>query len=77
LATQEDHELLKQHFPEALAWGQAGSYGGGVVMTPTPDGAQDGGKDVGRVEVESGVVGRRTSSRKKKSNTRVSGPQWV
>ena len=34
LATWEDAEALRQQFPEAPAWGQAGSQGGGDVTAP-------------------------------------------
>jgi hypothetical protein len=34
LATWEDTEALRQHFPAADAWGQASSHGGGVVNEP-------------------------------------------
>jgi hypothetical protein len=40
LATWEDTEALRQHFPAADAWGQASSQGEGVVNEPssaTPD----------------------------------------
>jgi transposase InsO family protein len=37
LATWEDSEALRQHFPAADAWGQASSHGGGVVSEPLPD----------------------------------------
>lgn len=32
LATWEDYEALKVHFPDAPAWGPVGSYGEGNVM---------------------------------------------
>jgi hypothetical protein len=37
LATWEDSEALRQHFPAADAWGQASSHGGGVVSDPLID----------------------------------------
>jgi hypothetical protein len=33
LATWEDVEALRQHFPHAPAWGQAGSQQGGMSVT--------------------------------------------
>jgi hypothetical protein len=35
LATWEDSEALRQHFPAAPAWGQAVSQDGGIVSEPT------------------------------------------
>lgn len=37
LATWEDSESLRQHFPAAPAWGQAVSQGEGIVSDPTTD----------------------------------------
>lgn len=34
LATKEDEEALHQQFPQALAWGHAGSQGEGDVTVP-------------------------------------------
>ena len=48
LATWEDAEVLRQHFPAAPAWGQAVSQEGGIVSDPTPgplDGPADGPPD--------------------------------
>jgi hypothetical protein len=36
LATWEDAEALRQHFPAAPAWGQAASENGGVVSDLGP-----------------------------------------
>ena len=66
LATWEDYEALKQFFPSAPAWGQAGSQGGGnVSITPTEeeeDGAQN---NLGR------------GKRAKKPNSNIVGPSWA
>lgn len=35
-ATWEDRDFLKQQFPRAPAWGQAGSQEGGIVSVPGP-----------------------------------------
>lgn len=34
MTTWEDYQVLKQHFPKALAWGQAASHGGGGSVAP-------------------------------------------
>jgi hypothetical protein len=72
LATWEDLEALKQRFHAALVWGQPGAYRGeGDVRTSTGnDQAVEENEDVG-------PVGRRRSSRVKKINTVVVGPEWI
>lgn len=63
LATWEDMEALRQRFPDAPAWGQAGTLGGGDVITP--------------ISTEAGVSsGSRKSSRPRAPSVRVSGPEW-
>jgi hypothetical protein len=77
LATWEDLEPLKQRFPEAPAWGQAGSYGGEVVRTPALSGAPVADQEAGRSGTKSEALGRKASSRKRQPNKLVSGPQWT
>jgi hypothetical protein len=63
LATWEDEEALRQQFPLAPAWGQAGPQGGVDVTVPhllQPREAQ-----------------RRKSTRARRKNVRVLGPQWA
>jgi transposase InsO family protein len=76
LATWEDLEALRQRFPLAPAWGQAGAQGGGNVstqdntlQTSTPS-ATDG--DMGAEEVQ---VSR--PKRTARPSSRVTGPEWV
>jgi hypothetical protein len=45
LATWKDIEALRQRFPAAPAWGQAGAYGGGHVSVVDTAGAQAGTED--------------------------------
>jgi hypothetical protein len=70
LAMWEDLEALRQHFPAAPAWGQAGAYGGGDVSAACSQGAQ-----VGK-EVDQGV-GRHVGSRRRRPSVRVSGSEWI
>jgi len=62
LATWEDLEALRQRFPAAPAWGQAGSLQGGSVTVADTTSPQD--------------VGPRRSARPKEPSVRVSGPEW-
>jgi hypothetical protein len=73
LATWEDIEALKQHFHDAPAWGQAGSYQGGVVMTLTPTvmaATEDKSKRIKE-------MGQPASSRAWWPSVKVTGPEWV
>jgi hypothetical protein len=80
LATWEDEVMVKQHFPFAPAWGQAGSRGGEYVNNSTPreDGASPtienlmGGKPTMEAEPD-GAVKPRRSNRGKKSNSKYIG----
>jgi len=63
MATWEDLEALRQRFPSAPAWGQAGSLQGGRVTT-APEKVSD-------------PTGPRRSSRPKRPNKRVSGREWI
>jgi hypothetical protein len=66
LATWEDLEALRQCFPFAPAWGQAGFQGGGNV-TPLPPSSspqkQPGRREPGR--------------RERRPNVRLVGPEWA
>lgn len=66
LATWEDFEALRQRFPAAPAWGQAGSLEPGNVTTSTTARDQTGNDDAGP----------RRSSRPRKPNARFCGPEW-
>ena len=63
MATWEDLEALRQRFPSAPAWGQAGSLQGGRVTTVP--------------ETNSDPTGPRPSSWPKLPNMRVFGREWI
>jgi hypothetical protein len=63
LATWEDAEALKQRFPLAPAWGQAGSQDRGIVTSTGTTCGPD--------------VGDPTTARGRRPNLRVAGPEWV
>jgi hypothetical protein len=63
LATWEDLQALKQAFPLAPAWGQAGCLGGGDVSSAATS--------------EDGPSGPRKSRRERRPNVRCAGPEWV
>ena len=65
LATWEDATAPRQQFPNAVVWGQPARQEGGSVSP----GTEDGSVSIG--------VGPRRSTRPKKVNTRVSGPEWL
>jgi hypothetical protein len=65
LATWVDHEALKQLFPVASAWGQAGFKGGGDASTLKAPG----------IQTDDGPSPRR-SNHNCKPNTKVIGPSW-
>jgi transposase InsO family protein len=80
LATWEDMETLRQRFPRAPAWGQAGSYRGGDVSNHTTASAnQEGVGDAGQLIHHDNIQadrGPRRGERDRKPSTRVHGPQW-
>ena len=71
LATWEDFDAIKQRFPRASAWGQAGFHREGSVSN-TVDMAPN-------IEPEGGIQddGPRKSTRPRKSNSKYDGPDWV
>jgi hypothetical protein len=74
LATWEDLAALKQKFPDAPAWGQAGSVGRGIVSSSGTDDVLAGTDDdrSGGFAAK-GPVG----TRARRPNPRVSGPECV
>ena len=64
LSTWEDMEQLRQRFPQAPAWGQAGSDGGGDVSNTTTTPPEDN------------ADGPRRSVRQRRPNPHVQGPEW-
>jgi hypothetical protein len=70
LATWEDLEALKHQFPEAPAWGQAGSKGGESVSTALSMSRRQGKEPFAD-------TGRSLGPRMKKPNRMVMGPEWV
>jgi len=67
LSTWEDEEALHQQFPQAPAWGQAGSQGGGDVTDQLP-----APTTTPRAKGE-----REAARRHRKPNTRFVGPDWI
>jgi hypothetical protein len=63
LATWEDEEALRQRFPQAPAWGHAGSQGEGDVTVPHLGGTEE--------------VQKRRSTRARRKSVRVHGPHWA
>lgn len=82
LATWEDVEALRQRFPHAPAWGQAGSYQGGDVSGTSTSASEHGGKtsDVAQererdvAQTEYVILGPRRGMRMKKPSVRTKGP---
>jgi len=74
MSTWENETLLRQNFPAAPAWGQAGSDGGGNVMTNTDaaDSLEHTAAD-SELKKEAGV-GR--PHRNRKPNMKFFGPAW-
>ena len=66
MATWESLETLRQAFPRAPAWGQAGSQAPGIVSTQAPSGPQD-----------EALYGPRRSTRTCKPNKKVAGDEWA
>jgi hypothetical protein len=75
LATWEDLEALRQRFPSAPAWGQAGAQGGGTVSTRKDAKTSEPAPETG--SEEDGVLLQPRLKRKLKPNSKVSGPEWV
>lgn len=84
LATWEDVEGLRQRFPRAPAWGQAGSYRGGDVSNPAPTAPSHGNNKIGdghaqvhgvAKEVTHGPKPRR-GTRERRPSSRIQGPEW-
>ena len=74
LATWEDLEPLKQRFPNAPAWGQAGPKGrGSVTAAPTAPALPEAGPSA----VPRTATAQRKSERAKFPSTRTTGPQWA
>jgi hypothetical protein len=69
LATWEDYVALKQAFPQAPAWGQAGFQELGSVRTTDEEGSKE--------QQQPGDGAHRRSGRPKKTNVRISGPEWL
>lgn len=74
LATWEDLSALQQAFPHAPACGQAGLHRGGNVSTLAP---QKKLEEAGRAGGEDGMNGPGRSTRVRRPNVRVTGPEWV
>jgi hypothetical protein len=74
LATWEDVEALRQRFPRAPAWGQAGPYRRGDVSSSS-EGAVQVHVD-NAVQEKEDQMGPRRSTREMKPNTKVQGPEW-
>lgn len=72
LATWEDLDYLRQQFPLAPAWGQAGSLQGRNVTTTT---IVPGQPVVDKPANEQARP--RRSSRPKTGNVRIGGPEWI
>ena len=74
LATWEDELYLRQRFPVAPAWGQAGSHRRGIVTsTPSTKGVSDLETEDAVLEAE---VGPTKEKRNRRPNVRLCGPEW-
>jgi hypothetical protein len=76
MATWEDVEVLRQRFPRAPAWGQAGSQQGGDVSSVTMPEAAPGPSSDGPGPGDSNKDGPRRSVRERRPNPRTHGPEW-
>jgi hypothetical protein len=66
-------EALRERFPDAPAWGQAGSHGGGGNVRAA-DGSMAGVPEAREeYELQVGQVGRRVSNRVRRVNRNVMG----
>jgi hypothetical protein len=70
LATWEDYTTLKQTFPQAPAWGQAGFQEPGSVSTASGDNGS-----VAMEQQQDTQIPRR-SVRPRKGNVRITCPEW-
>jgi hypothetical protein len=66
LATWDDQEALRQRFPLAPAWGQAGFPGGGNVTSSSAPHKPHEPEEVAR-----------RGGRVRRANVRITGPEWV
>jgi hypothetical protein len=83
VATWEDELLLHQRFPQAPAWGQAGSHRWGIVtyttkvqvegMAVASNLALDSTKKEGASKTVDGLV---EGKQPRRPNTRLMGPEW-
>jgi transposase InsO family protein len=79
MATWEDVEALRQRFPRAPAWGQAGAYpGGDVNNTPSTTAAPSSDNDDPSTahDVVQDQEPRR-GARNRRPNPKVQGPEWA
>ena len=77
LATWEDLEALRQRFPRAPAWGQAGSdQGGDVSNTSTTPEADEVADSEGAAHART-EHGPRRSVHERRPSTRAQGPEWA
>jgi transposase InsO family protein len=74
LATWEDFATLRQQFPFAPAWGQAGSLQGGNVSKGTMSSGEDVPEPVQDAALGDGP---RRSGRIRRVNSAVCGPEWI
>lgn len=89
LSTWEDEEPLRQQFPRAPAWGQAGSKGGGgVTVTPATSPVIAADKESEDDDTVAGGVLQKDASdrgaaileqmaRSRRPNPRMIGPEWA
>jgi hypothetical protein len=73
LATWEDVEALRQRFPRAPAWGQAGAYPGGDVNNTTSATPDESTSDHEAAQED----GPRRGARTRRPNSLIQGPEWV
>ena len=84
LATWEDTEALRQRFPRAPAWGQAGLRRGGdasvtkeVEPEPTTNQEGDGAPECVTGSVNQAEPEPRKGSRVRRTNMRFGGDEWA
>ena len=80
-ATWEDFEHLKQTFPRAPAWGQAGSQEEGNATPPAPKLSRQQRRNQEEERLKYGPVDEavmiRRSKRERRQNERFKGPDWT